>query len=499
MIYQHVLKTEKEHVHIPNLCKSDLFFLLTIACRRKDIDRDWLYSRCREVEANPDGMLDLWAREFYKSTIITYGKTLQDILKNPDITVGIFSHTRPIAKSFMEQIKRELEQNTWLKDLFPDVLYREPQKESPSWSLDGGLLVKRSSNPKEKTVEAWGLVDGQPTSRHFSLLVYDDVVTLESVTTPEQIAKVTNAWAMSLNLGAAKGAKRYVGTRYHFNDTYKDIIERGAAVPRIHPATHDGTMEGNPVFLSREVLAQKRRDFGPYVYSSQMLLNPVADKAMGFKQEWLQYYTQMPEDLKKWTLNKYIVVDPANEKKRGSDYTVIAVIGLAADGNRYLVDAVRDRLNLTERTQKVFEFVRKHKPIRVGYEKYGLQSDIEHIQYVQAQENYRFQIIPLGGQMPKNDRIRRLVPIFEQGKFWLPGQLLFRDYEKLPQDFVKAFVNEEYLAFPVATHDDMLDCVSRIVDSELDARFPEPDENPRAVALRGDEPPRARTEYDIWR
>lgn len=63
--------------------------------------------------------------------------------------------------------------------------------------------MRRKSNPKESTVEAWGLVDGQPTGKHFKLLIYDDVVTLESVTSPEMIAKVTNAWALSLNLGAA--------------------------------------------------------------------------------------------------------------------------------------------------------------------------------------------------------------------------------------------------------------------------------------------------------
>ena len=482
------------------LCKEDLFFLLAHACRRPDIDRPWLYDRCREVEANPDGHLDLWFREGYKSTIITFGKTIQDILNNPDITIGIFSHTRPIAKGFLDQIKRELESNTMLKDLFPEIFYKEPQKESPSWSLDGGIIVKRKANPKEKTIEAWGLVDGQPTSKHFSLLIYDDVVTIESVTTPEQIKKVTDAWALSLNLGAKGGVKRYVGTRYHFNDTYKTILERKAAFVRKHPATDDGTMTGKSVFLEAKDLMDKRREMGPYIFSAQMLLDPVADRAMGFKQEWLNYYHQTQDDIKnKWTLNKYLLVDPASKKKKSSDYTVMAVIGLAMDNNYYLIDAVRDRMNLTERTNKVFEFVRKHNPMNVGYEEYGLQSDIEHIKFVMEQEHYRFKITPLGGKLSKEDRIRRLVPVFEQARFWLPGQLLFRDCEKTPRDFTKEFVDDEFLAFPVSTHDDMLDCVSRIVDSDLQARFPERLSDSRPLAVSKNEPDRVETEYDLWK
>ena len=120
------------------LCREDLFFLLTVGMRRRDLDRDWLYARVREVEANPDGHLDLWAREHYKSTIITFGLSVQEILRDPGVTIGIFSHTRPIAKAFLKQIKFELEANTFLQGLFPDVLYARPDKESPSWSLEIG-------------------------------------------------------------------------------------------------------------------------------------------------------------------------------------------------------------------------------------------------------------------------------------------------------------------------------------------------------------------------
>lgn len=451
------------------LCQTDLFFLIVFALKRKDVDVEWIYQRIREVEADPDGRLDLWAREHYKSTVITYALTIQEILKNPNATIGIFSHTRPIAKSFLSQIKREFETNIYLKDLFPEILYTNPQKESPKWSLDDGIIVKRSSNPKEATVEAWGLVDGQPISKHFSLMVYDDVVTRESVSTPEMIAKTTEAWAMSLNLAGKDNKKRYIGTRYHANDTYATMMQREAAVPRLHPATKDGTATGEPVLLSRESLETKLREMGSYVFSSQMLMNPMADKAMGFKTEWLDYWDVL-RSTNHW--NIYITVDPAGEKKRGSDYTVILVIGLAPDGNYYLLDGIRDRLNLTERTKHLFDFVRKWNPRAVGYEKYGMQSDIEHIRYVQQAEGYRFHIVPLGGTMGKNDRIRRLVPLFENHRIYLPRKLLFVTVDGKTADLTSMLINEEYESFPVGTHDDMLDAFARITEEDLGAVHP---------------------------
>lgn len=451
------------------LCLEDLFFLLTVAGRRKDADRDWIYERVREVEASPNGHLDLWSREHYKSTIITQWLSIQDILKNPNVTIGIFSHTRPIAKAFLNQIKREFEINTFLQDLFPEVLFKDPKKESPKWSLDEGIIVKRTENPKESTVEAWGLVDGQPTSKHYQVLNYDDVVSREAVTTPEMIHKVTEAWELSLNLSTEGGVKRYIGTRYHQNDTYSTMLERNAASPRIYPATDDGTLGGNPVLWDREYFEDKVKEMGSYVAACQLLQNPLADKAMGFKEEWLEYYDVLRKT-NKW--NFYILVDPASEKKKDSDYTAMAVLGLAPDNNYYLVDGIRDRMNLTERTDKLLELHRHWRPINVGYEKYGHQSDIEHIKFVQQQLGYRFHIEELGGSMPKNDRIRRLVPVFENHRFFFPRRLTFKDYEGVVVDLVKEVVDNEYLPFPVAKHDDFMDCISRIMDEAMRARFP---------------------------
>jgi hypothetical protein len=321
---------------IAELCRVDLFYLLTRACQRKDIDHDWLFERCQEVQRHPDEMLDLWAREHYKSTIITFGKTIQDILCDPNITVGIFSHTKPIARAFLRQIKYELETNERLKALFPSILWADPKKDAPAagaqWSEDKGITVKRTTNPKEATIEANGLVDGQPTSKHYSLLIYDDVVTLESVTSPEVMKKTTDALALSYNLGAQGGRRRFIGTRYHYNDTYAALLERKTAMPRIHPATHDGKFDGQPVFLSRETLDKKRKDMGSYVFSCQMLQDPKADSAQGFKEEWLKWYGNAV-DVRGARFNVAILCDPANEKRKMNDYTTFWVIGLCDDSN----------------------------------------------------------------------------------------------------------------------------------------------------------------------
>lgn len=481
------LKDHSEQDQLATLrdwAKTDLYFLIRYVLERPDIEREWLFARCRGVQSAPDGHLDLWAREHYKSTIITFGLTIQDILNNPEITVGIFSHTRPIAKGFLRQIKREMESNQFLKKLFPDIFWTDAHKEAPKWSEDDGIIVKRRGNPKEATVEAWGIVDGQPTGKHFKLRVYDDVVTVDSVSGPDMIEKTTDRWALSLNLGSDGGRERYIGTRYHFNDTYRVMKDRGIDV-RVFPATDTGTLEGNPVLLSRQRLDEKRRAMGPYIFSSQMLLNPIADDAQGFSEKWLNY---LDDESDGSGMNTYILVDPASEKKKGSDYTCMLVIGLGQDDNYYWLDGIRDRLNLTERAHKLMELHRRWKPKGVGYEKYGMQSDIEFIRTVQNSQNYRFPITELGGTMPKNDRIRRLVPIFEERRFYIPRIMLRTNYEGKVVDIASAFVHEEYLPFPVGEHDDMLDAMARIEDEKLGKIWPMPEQTrefPNRPARRG--------------
>lgn len=457
------------------LALRDLFFLVYWICgRRVDIDKlpeygqDWIFDRCREYQAAPDDHLDLWSREHYKSTLITFGGTIQDVLNNPEITAGIFSFNRPTAKGFLRQIKREFESNILLKELFPDILWADPRKEAPKWSEDDGIIVQRTGNPKESTIEAWGLVDGQPTSRHFTLMIYDDVITRESVTNPEMILKVTEAWELSRNLTTEGGRTRYIGTRYHKMDTYRTMIERQAAIPRIYPGTDTGHADGKPVMWTEETLAKKRRDMGPYIFSCQILQDPMAEETQGFNEEWLRFWPAEHYD----GMNIYILGDPASKKKKSSDYTVFLVIGLGMDQNYKIIDMVRDRINLKQRGDILFQLHRTYRPLKVGYEEYGLQADIEYFEERMERDNYYFDIVALKGSVAKEDRIKGLVPDFEQGRIYLPQRCLRMNWERQLEDLTRVFINEEYNVFPYISHDDMLDALARIKDPDLGVVWP---------------------------
>ena len=826
-------KSERQSQFIvAELGKGDRFFLLTHLLNRIDAIHPWIYERCREVEASPDDHIDLWSRGHYKSTIITFAGSLQEIVKDPDVTIGIFSHTRPIAKAFLRQIKLEMETNKVLVDVYPDIFWKAPHKDALLWSEEAGITVKRKSNPKEATVESWGLVDGQPAaldcetpilttegwkrhgdlsfgdfvfdgdgepvmvihntgpmmdkpcsevvfsdteivaaddhlwpvhrvisrrnqqtgkqdggwsefeteivrttdlplsvgeerdkrrrlprtpvlkmptrvdlpippyilgmwlgdgssdcgiittgdeevmdfieangygysvaqdrgnykmyrvaglreklkacsilwnkhipheylfssesdrralfqglmdsdgscrsdgwgtctftntnpdlidgvhylaaslgmkpwrisppyhdgnpkhaprftvsflgikserpfklsrkiirckdfrrndgryvrgikrvvsravnciqvadesgiylagralvpthnSKHFKLRIYDDVVTRESVTTGDQIMKTTESWELSLNLSSRPPRQWIIGTRYHFADTYKTILDRMVTKSRIYPATDDGTPDGKPIFLSQAEWDKKKKESGPYIIACQMLLNPIAGSEQNFKPEWVRRWEVRPH-----TLNVFIMCDPADSKHKNSSNTAMAVIGLDTAHNKYLLDGACHKMNLTERWEmlkKLHERWTKEPGIQgvyVGYEKYGMQSDIQHFQQMMEIEGKFFPLEELSwthdDTSAKDDRIKRLVPDMSSWRFFFPydgeetkrqrearerGQeyLCSKPIKRINHDqkvynLVEWFMNNEYLLFPATQSKDFFDVMSRIYD-----------------------------------
>ena len=151
-----------------------------------------------------------------------------------------------------------------------------------------------------------------------------------------------------------------------------------------------------------------------------------------FKEEWLKFI-----DVRPATLNVYILGDPASSKKKTSDNTAIAVIGVDSARNMYLLDGYCHKMNLRERWLAIRGMRRKwrNQPgvqgVFVGYEKYGMQSDLEYFQEQMEVDLDSFEIKELNwakdsGQS-KPDRVQRLVPVMMQGKFYLAAIIMKED------------------------------------------------------------------------
>ena len=458
----------EQRVIMAEMGRADLFFFIVYILNRKDLDTNWHFQRIREVQEQPNGMLDLWFRGSGKTSIITHSMTIWNIMQNPEVTFGICSWSRKAAIDIVKAIKTELESNELLKGLYPDVLYANPETESVRWTEEKGLVVKRQSTRREATVEGTGL-DTQATGRHWDFIVYDDIVSVNNVTSNEVIKNTTDSLLTSFNLVSANGKKRFIGTRYHAVDTYDYLIKNKVVIPRIYPATVDGNADGEPVeILTKEKLDEKRHEMSPYIFSAQMLLNPVADDERRFNPQLFQYYAR--ESLDTLRKNVYITVDAANSKKKNTDYTAMAVMAVDALKNVYLLDLVKDKLNIDERKKKLFDLVRKYKPLAVGYEKYALMTDIDYIRKAQEAENVRFPITELSGKLRKIERVDNFVPTFINRKFYLPETLEYVDFEGKHHDLIDE-LKYEMINFPRG-HDDCIDAIARIIDPMLNVSYP---------------------------
>lgn len=209
---------------------------------------------------------------------------------------------------------------------------------------------------------------------------------------------------------------------------------------------------------------------------------PIPDGGGEFKEAWMRFYGSVGSAS---AMNKLILVDPANGKRKENDYTSMWVIGLNADQNAYVLDIVRDRLNLEQRASMLFRLHRKWRPGEVRYEQYGLQADIQHLQSKMESDQYRFKITEVGGQVRKEDRIRRLVPMFSAGRIWFPNQFWYTRAGEAPVDLVSEFLEDEFKPFPVGRHDDMLDGLARLMEPDLDLNWPRERESEAFVIPSG--------------
>jgi hypothetical protein len=183
----------------------------------------------------------------------------------------------------------------------------------------------------------------------------------------------------------------------------------------------------------------------------------------------------------------------------------MAVLGIDADSQKYLLDGFDHKMDLMERWQNMRDLWRKWREtpgvlgVKVGYESFGAQSDLDYFEERKRTESVNFEIEllewPNDGPGSKDDRVQRLLPDIRSHAFFLPyptdednltpmqvrmiqagyeyrlaSKILKRDENALLYDLSDRF-KLQVSFYPFTGLKDLIDAISRIYD--LEPRAPE--------------------------
>ncbi len=409
--------------------------------------------------------------------------------RNPRKNVLLAANTAELADDFGRKGRNLVGRPEHIR-VFPDSILAADNAAAGRWATSQGGAYFGTG------------IGGTITGRRSDLAIIDDPVKSREEADSETIREKQWKWFKDDLMTRLKpnAGLVIIMTRWHEDDLggriLADLKARNSSarvkILKIAMEALEGDPLGRPVgaplwpeWFTPLMLENAKSD--PRTWSALYQQSPVPEGGGEFKEGWLCYYQRQPS-----ATNKIILVDPSSgkknkRKKAGLDFTSMWVVGCGPDGNDYVIDGIRDRLNLAQRTEALFTLVRRHRPSAVGYEQYGLQADIEHIQIEMERQQYRFRIVELGGSVNKEDRIRRLIPSFQSGRTWMPQSMIRQMADGVQRDVMEAF-RAEYKSFPVGAHDDAMDCLARKEEPEMRKHLLAPQQQQRDPVVQSWEP-----------
>jgi predicted phage terminase large subunit-like protein len=439
-------------LNMRNMAKSSLYFFSKAVLGFDKLTFS-LHKDVTEFLELPDRrkMLVL-PRGHYKTTISTISYPMWLSINNPNIRILLASSTTTNAQKMLGLIRAKWERCDMLRWLFPELL---PDTGLTRWN-DSCAVINRDKDFPEGTYEAIG-AGGTAVSRHYDVIIEDDLVSEDHLISKEQMDKVISwhQYKESLFVSPGKGLDVLIGTRWAHYDLLSHVMEtEHDRVRYVRSATENGV----PIFPEEFTLQELERlltVMGPYRYSCQYLNDPTQDTARKFEEGWLRYYEFLPTQ----PLAFYVACDPAASVfkagggvAKDSDYTAIVTIGVDVTGNIFVADIVCDRIGVDEFIYELFRVVETYHPIKVGIETNAFQRALLFpIKAEMKRSNQYFSIVELKASRAatKQLRILALQPYFANGSLFV---------RKEHKEFL-----HEYRLFPLAKHDDVLDALSYVV------------------------------------
>lgn len=439
---------------------NDLWFFDKHILGYKDMtDKNEFHgTMCHIIEDDKHrNILLLEPRGSLKSSCITIGYSLREIVRNPDIRILIASEEFMTAQKFLEEITGHIEENVEFKSLYGNL------KGRGKWSQKEIVVKTRKLHRKEPTITCAG-IDVTKVGLHYDLIIIDDPHSSKNITTREQIEKVKTWYRLVLSLLDPGGKLIIIGTRWHYDDLFGWIIDKErerrqlGMKKRYHikierAIRDDGTLLW-PDRLSREFLEDTKLDQGPYIFSCQYQNEPVDDEFATFKKSWVKLYkpeSELPDHFRNFT-----TVDPMRDEE-GNDYCAIVTCSLGPDWRAYIRDVVRAKMDEYDTIEAIFQVYKKYKPEKIGFETVAWQKS--YYKFVKNEMLRRGKRLPMvelktDTRITKRMRIRSMIPYWRAGLFLVPGKHL-SDLEPGIAHLV-----DELLRYPRVSNDDCIDALA---------------------------------------
>lgn len=373
------------------------------------------------------------------------------------------------AKMYISAIKDQIENNDVLKLICTDkdgVYVLEPNKDAAGgWTEDRVLLKHRTKLGMKEPSLFVSAVDNNRTGLHPDIIIMDDLVSEATVTTPEQRNKTKTHYRFSLSLLERNGLQVVIGTRYHMDDLYDELLKNDGFNCIVRPAILPNGKCYFPSKYPLEVLQELKRDQGADIFNSQYMLDPTNEEDAVFKVGNLQYYlddlidSYIPQDgqLKKPPVTFQqvaVLTDLAITQNKRSDYTVVMIVGITSDKKIYVLDYVHDKLAPSQIVLAIFEQYEKAR--NFGYVN-GVYIETVAFQkvmlYLLKDEAKRRGIsIPLKELKANKDktlRINGLVPLVDKGDVYISPK--------------HVELKNEMREFPYGKHDDIVDTLAYVL------------------------------------
>lgn len=394
--------------------------------------------------------MDLAPRGFGKSTIGDVDYCLLRILRNPDIRIMIGSKTQGQSEAFVGEVKMHLTGNEDLIRMFGNL-------KSRNWNNAEFTVSTRKVIKKEATLTALG-ASGAVVSKHFDLILGDDLVGFENARTSGQRQKLNEWFYSSLRPTLEPDGEMHIlGTRYHPLDLYQDFMESGNYHVQIQQAIRGKGNNEQSLWEDKftlQELQKVRKESGSIIFNMQYQNDVELAKGTIFKSKYFKYYDEYRENPqshsieilldKKWIPVKvYMGSDLAISSSAQADYFVLMVIGIDNESNIYVLDYVKDRLSFDKQFNTIISYGQNKFPMveRIGIEAVSYQQSLPQ----ELRRNSTLPIVDIQTVKDKVSRAQKRSALFENGKIY------FRDNM---QD-----LESELVLFPDGEHDDMVDSI----------------------------------------